>query len=317
MNATPNEGDRPSGLDLDRFATGELRGPERARVQAWIDTNPAGLAWLDGLRQARNAVRPLDIAAVRERAARIEVPVVARPTPMDENLVDESIDDDVSENVTLPFLDERAEFPPSDAVLSTSAPGVARVVSAPIPAAPQAPARPASRRFGPPWVLAPALALAAVMGLVVLPQVLGTPEIGLKGAGDLEVYELAGGVLNPYAGGALGAGDTVGFQVTLGSGGEGLVLLSIDGRGEVQVFRPERGEDPEVLPRGAGGAIAVPGTVILDGAPGPEVFVVVFDRPVSEAREAVEVAYRRGGTDGVLAWAGSEPGVDAVAVEKR
>lgn len=162
-------------------------------------------------------------------------------------------------------------------------------------------------------------AVAAVAATVLLGLRLSTPvpsaEVQFRGEGGLEVYALHGAELALYAGEALGQGDVLGFQVTPGEH-SGVVVLSVDGTGAVSVFYPAAGDAPEPVAAGAAHA-PLPDSVTLDGAPGPEIFVAVFDRPVSEARALVAARYQEGGARAVLEWADAEAAVDAVEVQRR
>ena len=56
---------------------------------------------------------------------------------------------------------------------------------------------------------------------------------------------------------------------------------------------------------------------MLDGAPGPEIFVAAFDTDVAAARAALTDTWSNGGASAVLAWADGREDVDAVAVERK
>jgi len=173
----------------------------------------------------------------------------------------------------------------------------------------------------------PVLLLAAIFVLSILPTLLG-PEPGLigtdgggstalKGGGAaLLVYQLHNDeALRAYEGNALGEGDALGFRVNSGSH-TSLVLMSVDGRGAITVFYPREG-DAAVQLEGTGETTPLPGTIVLDGAPGPEIFVAVFDSSVAEARTSLEQAYSSSGAGGVLTWAQMADNVDAVSVERH
>lgn len=162
-------------------------------------------------------------------------------------------------------------------------------------------------------------AVAALAALVLIGLRLSQPApadnwVQFRGAG-LYVYTVANGEPVPYGGEPLGEGDTLAFQVTPRDH-EGVVLLSIDGTGTLTVFFPAEGDAPVPLPPN-GPRTPLPTTVVLDGAPGPEVFVAVFDHSVAEAEAYAAERYREGGADGLLAWADERDDVDAVEVERR
>jgi hypothetical protein len=84
MIPTPNDGSRPSRLQLDRYATGELTGGDRAELEDRLDD--AGRAHLAALDQARAALPPLDLASVRARARALgPTEAIGAPTPVAAN----------------------------------------------------------------------------------------------------------------------------------------------------------------------------------------------------------------------------------------
>jgi hypothetical protein len=239
---SPNRGDRPSLLQLGRYATGELDMPELDPDKL----DPGARQKLAEIEALRGSMPPLDIAALRERAARLPA------------------------NNTRHF-----------------------------------------RAWMPLLVLAAALLLAL---LVVIPRE-EAPDVRYRPGDTLNLYHLGpqGGV--PYQEGTpLGENDMLGFEVAVGEH-RGVVLLSVDGQGAVSVFYPRSGESPE--PIAGDGLFKLPGSVILDGAPGPEIFLALFDVSVSEARTQVQHTYQSGGHEGLLDWAAGAPGVDAVPVTRR
>ncbi len=124
-----------------------------------------------------------------------------------------------------------------------------------------------------------------------------------------------GGELVPYvAGTPVGEGDVLGFRVRPGGHGT-VVVLSVDGYGVVSPFFPDRGD--EGVPLAGEAVVALNGTVTLDNAPGPEVFVAVFDRAVQEAVRAARDAFSEGGHAGLVTWAEEAPHADAVEVTRR
>lgn len=159
------------------------------------------------------------------------------------------------------------------------------------------------------------LLLAAIALFAVVPRLQQAPVdphyVGVRGV-EMGLFHLQGGMLRPYDGQPLGAGSVVGFKVDPGHH-QGVVLLSVDGAGQTSVFYPEQGEAPLPL----AGPSPLPGSLTLDDAPGPEIFVALFDVDVPTAEEVVDTAWKARGTDGLLELARQRGDVEAVAVSKR
>lgn len=151
-----------------------------------------------------------------------------------------------------------------------------------------------------------ALALAAALLLALAPTLLSSPTtidptyVGVRGQA-LTIHHLQDGSLRPYDDRELAEGDVLGFQVDPGLH-SGVVLLSVDGDGVVSVYYPEHGDTPEKL----SGPGPLPGSVVLDGAPGPEVFVALFDLDVPAARDGATEAWQAGGVEGLVDWADTQ-----------
>jgi hypothetical protein len=166
------------------------------------------------------------------------------------------------------------------------------------------------------------LAVAAVV-LVLAKLSLASPPETVAGGGDirfragdgLSVLQLVDDVPRDYVTGTpVKDGAVLGFQV-VATGHHAVVVLSVDGTGQTTVFWPESGTEPEPL-RGDG-LVALPGSVVLDDAPGPEIFVAVYDRDVPSALRLVQEAWATGGASGVLGQATELPGVHAVEVTRK
>lgn len=112
FNAFGDEPTRPSRLQLDRFATGELKGPERAAVQQWLETNPSGFAHLEEIKHSKKRLQPLDIGAVRARAG---VENRSRPGVMDSvpTLPESAFDSVTPEEIVIPHAQEPVHDLPS------------------------------------------------------------------------------------------------------------------------------------------------------------------------------------------------------------
>ena len=63
--------------------------------------------------------------------------------------------------------------------------------------------------------------------------------------------------------------------------------------------------------------VALPGSLTLDGAQGPEVFLAVFAHSPSEAKDAASRTWQSGGHEALTEWAGTTDHVEAVVVERR
>ncbi len=251
MDLTPNDGTRPSLLELGRYASGELSEAERAEVEARMDDRAR--AWLDEVERARNALPAVDPGALRARAAIREAP---------------------------------------------SLPRAANTV----------------KWFGAAALLA-AVFLGLVLGLSPRDPTVDPDYVGARGAeAPLRVHVFRDGALRPWSGDPVGEGDRLGFEV-VATGHRGVVLLSVDGAGQVTVFWPASGDRPE--PLGGEGPVRLPGSVTLDGAPGPEVFVAVYDRSPSEAASEARRRWQSGGPEALSEWAARADDVAAVVMERR
>jgi len=248
MDLQINEGDRPSRLQLYRYAAGELEGEERAAVEAHLSTDDEARAFVDSARATRPA--PLDLPDLRDRAAR------------------------------------QHHAPPKGANRSWAAFLGALVVAA-----------------------------AALFAFLGLPGV--EPDghdIRFRASDGLQLYHLSDRTLERYDGRLLGEGDVIGFKVR-SVDHDRVVVLSVDSRGTVSVFHPTDGEAGSPLTED--GLVALPGSVVLDDAPGPEVFVAVFDADVPAAQAEARRAWQSGGLSGVLEWATSGGDRAAEVLERR
>jgi hypothetical protein len=139
-----------------------------------------------------------------------------------------------------------------------------------------------------PWrlllpVLVPALAAAAL----VIWQVrrartpTGDDDIRIKGAMTFQVFANRGDEVIPVRDGTqLAEGDRIRFVV--GSGGpEYLLVVSIDGAGNPTVYYPYGGERSGAITQEPS---ELPGSIVLDAAPGPErVFALISAEPLDAA----------------------------------
>ena len=151
-------------------------------------------------------------------------------------------------------------------------------------------ARPAPwwRRLGP-ALLVPMLAAAALAvwfvrrpDAVVAPE----PDIQVKGAVTFQVFARRGEqVIAVHDGTRLAAGDQIRFVV--GARGLGFLLIaSVDGAGSTTVYYPYGGaRSGPVAPT----PTELPGSVVLDAAPGPERVFALFSAEPLEAAQVTRL----------------------------
>jgi hypothetical protein len=115
------------------------------------------------------------------------------------------------------------------------------------------------------------------------------PAVSTKGRPALHLFVRRGErVFAPRSGEALAPGDAVRFVVEP-RGHRYLLVVSIDGAGKVSVYHPFQGEVS--APLGADPRVELPGSIVLDRAPGPErIFALFSDAALSAAavRESLE-----------------------------
>lgn len=139
-------------------------------------------------------------------------------------------------------------------------------------------ARPAPRRWS--WVralalTAPLAAIAAALVVTVWPRPELAQEVRWKGTTRFTVLALSPGATEPRElgpGGVLAAGDSLRFQVTLPGDGY-LAILDVDGAGKVTVFHPYEASRAAPV---SGGSVLLPGSIVVDDAPGPETLYAIF-----------------------------------------
>lgn len=171
------------------------------------------------------------------------------------------------------------------------------------------PTRPARSRL---WWFVPVLALAAALFLVVRP-----PPNRLKGDTDLGFYVLRGAQVYPGDPDAtFREGDHLQFTYRAGLN-EALVLLSVDGDGRLSVFYPEQGDRP--VPIVPGDRHVLDGSVILDDAPGPEVFVAFFGErwDVPAASDLAGDTFAAGGVEALQLLSERDPDIAVLVLDKR
>ena len=256
----PNPGDRPSRLQLDRYAAGELDPADAATIEANLLQDERARAHLEAIETAKAQVRPFDAEALRDRARHLDLEPVDVP-------------------------------------------------------------RPANRTSHRSWMAAIVVAALALFALA--PLLLGAPgpsdeppEVRMRtGGAQLMVFRHESKT-TPYQGELVGEGDVLGLQV-LTQGHRSVVVLSIDGNGTQTVFYPASGDEGHPLPPGTADAVALPDSIVLDGAPGPESFVAVFDDTVASAKRSAMRVYESGGVAALQGWAEQTATVDVVVVSRK
>jgi len=131
------------------------------------------------------------------------------------------------------------------------------------------------------------------------------PAVSVKGGPALRLFARRGDrVFAPRAGQALMPGDFVRFVVEP-AGHRYLLVLSIDGAGKVSVYHPFEGTASAPLADGA--RVEVPGSIVLDSAPGPERIIALFsDAPLAVAAVRQQLEQQRLGGEADLGLPGVE-----------
>jgi hypothetical protein len=125
-----------------------------------------------------------------------------------------------------------------------------------------------------------------------------------KGDAQLSTYIHEGGTTRqlPSTGVGARAGDEVRFVLTTTSSRTRyLLLISVESTGKTNVYWPPSGERNSAIR--APGRFEVPGSIVLDDAPGPErVFALLSSLPLETAVvETALAALARNGTDAIRA----------------
>ncbi|MCP3143518.1 zf-HC2 domain-containing protein [Pyxidicoccus xibeiensis] len=126
------------------------------------------------------------------------------------------------------------------------------------------------------WV--PALAAATAVLLVMVRPVTPDdgPEFGVKGGAALQLYAHRGErTWKVEEGEALAPGDQVRFRMD-GGGLPYALVVSVDGAGQVNTYYPFGGQASVLLP--LSDMAELPGSIVLDEAPGPERLFALFSR---------------------------------------
>ncbi len=111
----------------------------------------------------------------------------------------------------------------------------------------------------------------------------------LKGGG-LSAMQLVEGVAQPLAAGeVLGEGAQIQLRVTTAH--PWMILLGVDGTGTVSRYEPVGGETSAPISPGQG--VPLSDSLVLDGSPGPEVFVALFSPEPMLVEDAEQALHDR------------------------
>ncbi|MDB4955333.1 MAG: hypothetical protein JWO36_2902 [Myxococcales bacterium] len=139
----------------------------------------------------------------------------------------------------------------------------------------------------------PILAVAAIL-LFVATRSQQTPELGIKGTAAWQVFANRDGkTFQVHDGGKLAAGDRMRF-VVVPNGAKFLLIASVDGAGNTSIYFPFDGTESGKID---GGHVELPGSIVLDTAPGPErMFALFSNEPI--AAGPVKQQLKQLGADG-------------------
>ena len=163
-----------------------------------------------------------------------------------------------------------------------------------------------------PWI-GGGLALAAALLLIVKPP----PRDGIRVKGDTELGFAVLRDGQPFEGDAafeVRAGDRLRFSYRAGVH-DTLVLVGVDGTGTVQTYWPEAGSVPFAITPGE--RQFLDGSIQLDDAPGPEIFVASFSGADADVvRAEVAAIYEESGVEGLVALDAARADVAILVLDK-
>jgi hypothetical protein len=158
---------------------------------------------------------------------------------------------------------------------------------------------PAWRRSWVAGIAIPALATAVALVLIVRardvpgerassPDSEGSaPALGIKGAAVLQVFASREARVFPvHDGSRLAPGDRIRFVVSP-AGLHYLLIASVDGSGNTTVYHPYGGTRSGAVDDGP--RVEIPGSIVLDAAPGPERIYALFSRAPIDADQVTAV----------------------------
>jgi len=150
------------------------------------------------------------------------------------------------------------------------------------------------------WLAVPMVVAIAAIVLLVRPEP-APPALTIKGDATWQLFANRGGQTFAVQDGTpLAVGDRIRFVITP-DGARYVLVVSIDGAGASTVYYPYGGAASAAVT--AQGRIELPGSIVLDAAPGPEcVFALFSDEPIEAATiEAQLHAIGDGGAQAIRA----------------
>jgi hypothetical protein len=160
------------------------------------------------------------------------------------------------------------------------------------------------RKARPSWFVFAVPAFAAAIAIVAVVSrhreaPAPAPDLAIKGDATWQVFANRDGqTFIVHDGAQLEPGDRIRFAV-IPDGARYLLVASIDGAGTVSIYFPYGGSESAPLP--AGDRSLLPGSIVLDAAPGPErMFAIFSDEPVAAEQVTDQLrAIGAGGADAI------------------
>lgn len=165
---------------------------------------------------------------------------------------------------------------------------------------------------------APIAALCFAMAAAILFLIRPPPNHGHRSKGEVTLgvrVNREGTTLPADADIVVRSGDRLQFVYQPGANNS-VVIVGVDGSGAVVTYWPDEGDTPVLVVPGE--AQLLEGSILLDGAEGPEVFVAGFGAESAGAvAEEVRAAFAAGGVDAVVSLEGAHPSVAVLVLEKE
>jgi hypothetical protein len=162
--------------------------------------------------------------------------------------------------------------------------------------------RSSQRRALAAWLMVPSLAAAVAVVVLIGLRATPTPSetyVGAKGTAILQIFASRDGSVFPvHDGSELAPGDRLRF-VVWPAGLSYLLIASVDGTATPTIYFPYGGKQSGALEPGQ--RLELPGSIVLDAAPGPERLYAIFSRAPISADEVKELLVRVGarGSDAI------------------